>query len=86
MTVTPVTYIRPGILIFTGVIHKEGNAQVFPGLRAQQVGRHKYANVSCLDSFLKRLVSQSLHFLLRDNICIHGALSDLKLFRMFSFT
>ncbi len=26
MTVTPVTYIRPGILIFTGVIHKEGNA------------------------------------------------------------
>ncbi len=88
MTVTPVTYIRPDILIFTGVIHKEGNAQVFPGLRAQQVGRHKYCNVSCLDLFLKRLVSltQSLHFLFKDNIFIHGALSDLKLFRMFSFT
>ncbi len=26
VTVTPVTYIRPNILIFTGVIHKEGNA------------------------------------------------------------
>ncbi len=26
VTVTPVTYIRPGILIFTGVVHKEGNA------------------------------------------------------------
>ncbi len=25
MTVTPVTYIRPDILIFTGVTHKEGN-------------------------------------------------------------
>ncbi len=25
MTVTPETYIRPDILIFTGVIHKEGN-------------------------------------------------------------
>ncbi len=26
VTVSPVTYIRPNILIFTGVIHKEGNA------------------------------------------------------------
>ncbi len=26
VTVTPVKYIRPDILIFTGVIHKEGNA------------------------------------------------------------
>ncbi len=26
VTVTPVTYIRPDILIFTGVTHKEGNA------------------------------------------------------------
>ncbi len=25
MTVTPVTYIRPDALIFTGVIHKEGD-------------------------------------------------------------
>ncbi len=25
MTVTPVTYIRPDILVFTGVIHKEGD-------------------------------------------------------------
>ncbi len=25
MTVTPVTYVRPDILIFIGVIHKEGN-------------------------------------------------------------
>ncbi len=26
VTVTPVTYIRAGILIFTGVTHKEDNA------------------------------------------------------------
>ncbi len=26
VTVSPVTYIRPNILIFTGVIHKEDNA------------------------------------------------------------
>ncbi len=38
--------------------------------------------------FKKRLVSmiQSRLFLLRDNNFIHGALSDLKLCRMFSFT
>ncbi len=40
------------------------------------------------DSFEKRLVSmiQSRLVLLRDNNFIHGALSDLKLCKMFSFT
>ncbi len=65
-----------------------GGCSSFPGSAWKQVGRHKYANVSCLDSFLKILVSltQCLHFLFRDNIFIHGALSDLNIFRMFSFT
>ncbi len=56
--------------------------------RPTRKDQHQYANVSCWheaawDSSVSMI--QSRLFLLRDSIFIRGALSDLTLFRMFSF-